>query len=285
MLNLLLTIVFATLIFVVFRVVGNKKLDTFPVLVINYVIAAGCALFFSGNTLNYAEFPVVLAGFVIGALFISIFFTMAKTTEQYGMSTASVVTKMSLIIPVLVGYFLFQENLSLISWLGIAIGVVSVYFNTAKKQGTDTVVVKKPALLFPILCFFGSGIIDASIQALEKQVLNENNFPVFIFCAFASAGIFGFIRLLTLKKMSSLTSQPILIHGIALGIINYFSIYFLILTLREDFLLSAQIFPIANIGILAASTLTGLLIFKEKISLQKTLGVLLACMAIYLISF
>ena len=72
--------------------------------------------------------------------------------------------------------------------------------------------------------------------------------------------------------------------GIALGIVNYGSIYFLLKALRVNGYESSSIFTIINVAIIALSTLMGLLIFKEKISKKNTIGIGLAIISIILIT-
>jgi drug/metabolite transporter (DMT)-like permease len=78
------------------------------------------------------------------------------------------------------------------------------------------------------------------------------------------------------------------VGGLFLGIPNYFSIYFLLKTLEKlnkDFhLTSATIFTLNNILIIMFSIIIGLIIFKEKISLQKIIGFIIALLSIILIT-
>ena len=59
--------------------------------------------------------------------------------------------------------------------------------------------------------------------------------------------------------------------------------FFLVKTLGQ--FQGSYIFPINNIGIVAASTLTAVFVFKEKLSKQNKLGLALAISSILLISF
>ena len=56
-----------------------------------------------------------------------------------------------------------------------------------------------------------------------------------------------------------------LLGGIALGIPNYYSIYFLVQALRHPSLESSTVFTLNNVGIVMAATLIGILFFKEKL--------------------
>jgi multidrug transporter EmrE-like cation transporter len=66
--------------------------------------------------------------------------------------------------------------------------------------------------------------------------------------------------------------------GIILGIPNYFSIYLLVKSYNTLNLLPHQILSIANVGVVIFTSILGLSLFKEKFTIQKTIGLLL-CLA------
>ena len=86
---------------------------------------------------------------------------------------------------------------------------------------------------------------------------------------------------ITTKKRFQLKSIP---FGILLGVVNYGSMYFLLLALRVENTESSTIFTINNIAILALSTLVGLVLFKENISKKNWIGIILAFIAILLVT-
>ncbi|MBK7668019.1 MAG: hypothetical protein IPJ32_12200 [Sphingobacteriaceae bacterium] len=75
-----------------------------------------------------------------------------------------------------------------------------------------------------------------------------------------------------------------MIGGIILGIPNYFSIFFILKSLEANIFTSAQLFPVLNISNVVLTALVGFLVFKEKLSAQNLLGVLLAVISILLIT-
>jgi drug/metabolite transporter (DMT)-like permease len=70
--------------------------------------------------------------------------------------------------------------------------------------------------------------------------------------------------------------------GIALGIPNFFSIYFLLKTFQ--FWDKSIAIPLNNVSIVIVSALLGYFLFKEKLSNINALGVLIAIVSILLIS-
>jgi len=139
--------------------------------------------------------------------------------------------------------------------------------------------------LLPLLLFMGSGIIDASINYFRETHLTTAEFPLFSSTVFAAAAITGFLFIL-LKA----TKQPLKVNfknilgGIALGIPNYFSIFFLLRALQNDQLNSASVFTINNVAIVMFSTLLGIVLFKEKLIPKNWAGIALAVISILLVA-
>jgi drug/metabolite transporter (DMT)-like permease len=75
-----------------------------------------------------------------------------------------------------------------------------------------------------------------------------------------------------------------IVAGVILGIPNYFSLYYLIKMLDSEVFESSTIFTIHNVAIVMVSTLVGILLFKERISMRNAIGIALALIAIFLVT-
>ena len=240
--------------------------------------------FFTGevNPTEIAQQPWFLGTLVLGFLFIVVFNLMAKTSQSVGVSVASVATKMSLVIPVIFGVVVYKEELGVLKVIGILLALAAVYFASIKER---PLVIKKSALLLPILVFLGSGIIDTSIKYVQEVHITENEFPLFSATVFASAASVGIVYILikSLQKPLKVNLKNIL-GGIALGVPNYFSIFYLLRALQNPTLNSASVFTINNVAIVMLSTLLGILLFKEQISFKNWGGIALAVISIILVA-
>ena len=74
-----------------------------------------------------------------------------------------------------------------------------------------------------------------------------------------------------------------IIGGALLGIFNYFSLYFVLITFRD--IGSIITFPILNISVVLITSIIGWIYYKEKYRSINFYGVILACISIYLISY
>jgi len=216
----------------------------------------------------------------LGALFIIVFNLMALTTQRSGLSVVSVATKMSLIIPIIFGLLYYKEHLGLFKFIGILFALIAVYLASAKENTARSI--GKSAIILPLLVFLGSGIIDTSIKFLEDAFVAENDVPLFSSTIFGAAAIIGLLVLLiTIFQNKFKFELKNIVAGIALGIPNYFSIFFLVKALRSGLLDSSGIFTINNVLIVILSTVLGILLFKEKLGRKNWLGIDLALFSLF----
>lgn len=218
----------------------------------------------------------------LGILFIIVFNLMAKTSQDVGVSVASVATKMSLVIPVVFGVLVYKEELGTLKIIGIILALAAVYFASIKEK---YITIKRSSLLLPISVFLGSGIIDTAIKYVQEIHIEENKFPLFSATVFGSAAAVGIIFIIMKSAKTPIKpNHKNILGGIALGVPNYFSVYFLLRALQHPSLNSASVFTINNVSIVMLSTLLGILLFKEQISLKNWGGIALAVISIILVA-
>ncbi len=284
MLDLILCILLSSLLFVIFKLFEVYRVQTLYAIVVNYTVACAVGFFlFEGEATvpQVVQKPWLPYTVALGLLFITVFHLMAQTSQQLGVSVASVASKMSLVIPVLLGVLLYKEHLSFLTIIGVILALTAVYLTSLKKK---SVVVKLESIKLPLLLFIGSGLIDASIKYFQERLIATADFSLFSASVFGSAALFGtlLILLMWFKTPIKFNLRNIL-GGIALGVPNYFTIFFLLRALKYGGLTSASVFTIVNVGVVLLSTLLGILLFKEKLSLKNWAGIVLAIISIVLV--
>ena len=286
MIYLLLSILFNAVLFIIIKLFAKFNIDALQALVVNYFIAFGVGLFFLDTTFS----PTIIlsqdwfkGSVILGFVFISTFYATTITSQRNGLSVASVASKMSVIIPIILGVILYNETLGMIKILGILLALIAVYFTSKKETGE---IQQASNLLFPILVFIGAGTIDSSLKYLQTFHVPSNQIGLFssvtFFCAF-SVGILILV-FLSLKGKIKFAGRNIL-GGIALGLPNFFSLYYLVKMLEAKAFESATLFTIHNIAIVLVSTFVGILFFKERISMRNALGIGLALFALFLVTY
>ena len=285
MLDLALSILCSSLIFVIFKLYPRFGVQTLYAIIFNYFTACLVGFTLMENNVGLTEIPTkswFLGTLFLGMLFIVIFNLMAKTSQVLGVSVASVATKMSLTVPVVLGVFLYAEELGVIKVIGVLLALCAVYFSSIKKSPLP---IGKRSFYLPLLVFLGSGVIDASIQYAEQFLVPPGEFPVFSSTVFASAGCCGIVFILIRSARTRIRIAPqSILGGIALGVPNFFSIYFLLRALQNEVLNSASVFTINNVAIVMFSTLLGIVLFREVLSTRNWVGIGLAVLSIVLVA-
>jgi len=274
-------VLFSSTIFIIFKLFDNYKVNTLQAIIFNYFTAFTIGILSHKSTINYSELPNkpwFIGAIILALLFISVFNIMAITSQKNGVSVAAVAGKMAVVIPVIFGVFLYQEQLSVLKIIGIILALFAVYLITLKNNLDG---IKKASLIFPILLFLGAGIIDTTIKFVQTNYVTSTDTNLFSGILFGLAGVFGI--LIYSIKPSRITIRNG-IAGVVLGIINYYSIYYLLKALDIKDIPSAIIFSINNVSIVALSTLLGLFIFKEKLTSKNWIGIVIAIISILLIT-
>jgi len=281
---LLLSILFSTGLFVVFKYFGIYKIDVLKAIFVNYIVAFSMGFFFAERQIPISEIylqPWFSGALFLGALFVSIFFVMAMTAQKNGVSVTSIAGKMSVVVPVFFGIILYNESVTFLKIVGIIMALIAVYLSSVKEEKSE----KNGTLLLPILLFIGSGTIDTLLKYIQENYVADEDVSIFSGSLFGIAGAFAFLILVikTLKKIESFGYKNI-IAGIILGVPNYYSIIFLIKALQNKNFESSTLFTINNVAIVVVSTLVGLFFFKEKFSVKNKIGVAMAVLAIILVT-
>ncbi len=281
---LLLSILFSTGLFVIFKYFGIYKVDVLKAIFVNYIVAFSMGFLLAERKIPITEIylePWFSGALVLGALFIVIFFVMAMTAQKNGVSVTSIAGKMSVVVPVFFGIILYNESVTFLKIAGIIIALVAVYLSSVKEEKSN----KNGTLLFPILLFIGSGTIDTLLKYIQTNHVADQDISIFSGSLFGIAAFFGFL-ILTFKgiKKREPFGMKNIVAGIVLGVPNYFSIIFLIKALQDKNFESSVLFTVNNVGIVILSTLVGLFIFKEKFSFKNKIGVALAVLGIVLVT-
>ncbi len=284
---LLLSILCSTIINLVFRYFPKYQVDNQQAIAVNYWTCIATGLLTSDISwhvlvdnyqTSWGPYTALL-----GLLFVSVFFGMAVTAQKYGISVSVIAAKMGVIFPVLYAFFFLKEGLTALLIIGIVMSLVSVYF-VSKKDKSFATSKTKWVLLLPLFVLLGSGVIDTSLKIIEQQIIGQSPAAatIMIFCAAALLGTaITIFRIVTKKTV--LTRQN-LVGGIVLGIPNYFSIFFLLKALQSDFFTTSQVYPLNNVGIVVLSTVLSVIIFKERLNKKNMIGIVMALVAIVLIS-
>jgi drug/metabolite transporter (DMT)-like permease len=283
---LILALVFNVIVSAVLKLFAKFDVNALQAIVVNYCTCVITGWIFTGETPvtpDTFNTPWFFWAVLLGISFIIIFNLTAYCTKVDGMTTTIMASKLSLIIPVVCSVALYNESIGLIKLTGILLAFPAVYLST--RAGSEDKVAK--SLLWPALLFVLSGSLDTLVNFVQTRFLaTPADQAAGTIMIFAVAGLTG----LTILAALSITGKvqfafKNVIAGVALGIPNFFSIYFLVKGLNSGVFQSSATIPLFNISVLVFTSLVAIVFFKERANKLQITGLLLATVAILLIAF
>ncbi|TCK85428.1 EamA family transporter [Albibacterium bauzanense] len=282
MIFVLLSIFCSVLVSVILKLSRRYEIPTNQLIAWNYPTALLLNILFYKPDIQAISFNLgntslyLVLGFLLPALFLAI----AASIRYTGIVRTEIAQRISIFIPLIAAFLIFNETPTSRSILGIAIGLLAIFFSirwVADKQS------KNNLWLYPLIIFLGMGIIDI----LFKQVAQHTEVPYTssVFFIFLTALIisFGYIGIRIYKQYEK-PSLSAFFWGIGLGIFNFGNILFYLKAHNAIPENPSIVFSAMNVGVIALGALVGLVIFKEKLTVLNKIGILLAILAILIIA-
>jgi drug/metabolite transporter (DMT)-like permease len=291
MIYLLLTVLATSGMILMFKVFEVFKINTLQGLFFNYITAAIWCNFMadSGNVAGtsfwlHPWFPYTC---LLGVMFIAIFYATAVTAQKIAVSVSIVAGKMSLVLTVLFISYYFGEDISLIKWVGIIGALAAVYLTTRREEKARISGVG--AIIFPLLVFVGSALVDSSLKMLEHKYFKNGDVNEQLAITFSAAFVTGFsiwlFRKITNRGVDNQVTWRALLGGASLGTLNYIATFTLIKTLNEGLMPGSAVFPVMNISVVAVTSIAAVFLFKERLSKLNITGIILSMLFIAIIAF
>ena len=282
MFYIILAILTSTAIIVTFRIFERFGISIVQAIIINYLVAS--VFGFLSETGNFSfsaipDQPWFLSALVVGALLIISFNFFAFSAQYSGISITAISSRMSVVMPVALGFLIFNDPVNIFKITGIVLALIAFYLTSKKNKN---IIVNPKYAWLPVLLFVAVGTNDSMFKIAEHFYIG-GDFVVFLATAFGVALFLG-LAVLLIKRIESKEKFAVknLIAGIILGLLNWFStLYFL----KGLDIFDVSVFvPLYNIGVVALSAIIGFLVFKEKLTKLNWLGISLAVIAIFLIA-
>jgi drug/metabolite transporter (DMT)-like permease len=214
------------------------------------------------------------------------FFLVASSSAKAGISITTTAGKMSVIFPIVFSMIIDpSDQLSILKSAAIGAALIGVALTVYKpgKGGFDRTVI-----LIPLLLFVGMGIVDSLVKFAQHRSVDDSETALFSAVLFFNAFLSGLIILLFRPRFyRSFTRLTNWGWGVLLGAVNFGSIYFLVRALNYispagNTIDSSVIFGINNIGVVALSVMTGLLVFRERLASINWVGISISALALLL---
>ena len=290
MIDLAITITTFSMMIMLFKYFEKIGVNNLIAITLNYFTAGTLALssYLTENSIyelrSNINSNLVIIGLIVGGLFVITFNLYAYSAQKIGITLSTVSNKMSMVIPILIGIILFKEEITFFKILGIFLALGAIVFSS--KEDKKSKKLSKMNIIILFLLFIGQGLADGILNWGQRNILNSENMNLFFTMIFLSAGFAGGLYSIFKIKTSNLVmDKKSILWGITLGIPNYLTLLYFIRSLKNELFSSYQVFPIVNIGVIVMCTILSVIIFKEKVSIFKWIGVGFGILAISLILF
>lgn len=285
MVYLIIAILTSTSIMILFKVFKRYEISVMQAITVNYLVASAFGFSVSStpatlNTITTA--PWFDMSLIVGITFIAGFFLFALSAQKAGVAITAVASKMSVVIPVILGFTIFGEYISVLKILGIIFTLSAFYLIFKKEKGFK---VDYRFIILPLMLFIANGSNDSLLKFTQHNFINSNNdFILFLSTIFFIALLLGGLILgynMTFKQKKIKFKN--IFAGIFLGLLNWYSTLYFLKAL--SILDVSVVVPVLNVSIVSLSALTGYFVFKEKLRPINWLGIFLALLAILFIAF
>jgi drug/metabolite transporter (DMT)-like permease len=284
---LFLAILGSGVIPVIFRAFEGWRVNLFWAIPSNYVTCVLVGQILTGNALNLGGLmsqPWIGFAALQGILLAVNFYLLAHTAQRAGVAIAALASRLSVAIPSLLAFALYGDSLGVVKIAGLTTALLALYLCTAPDHNKG-VLKSRLFQLLPILVFITFGCYFSILKYLQTYYLDNSSYHYYVMSGF----VFSFVSSIVIGLGKGLISPSDfgvkhVLAGIFLGVVNYVAVYALLTVLALEGWQSSQLFPIYSVGVVAVSALLAMLLFGERLSRQKTLGLAVGMAAVVLLN-
>ena len=217
----------------------------------------------------------------LGILLPSVFLCLARSLQYAGIVKTEIAQRLSVVLSLLAAFFIFQEQFNTLKIIGIVLGVFAVFSLLFSHQHDKTGQPStKQAMLYLALVWFGYALIDVLLKYTTGLGLQ---FAVALNLMFICAFILSLAYIVMTTK--TVGNRKNILAGMGLGLLNFANIA---LYVKAHMLLKdtpAIVFAGMNILVVVFGALSGLIIFKEKLTPTTALGLTLGLASVICLGY
>ncbi|HLO74568.1 MAG TPA: DMT family transporter [Flavobacterium sp.] len=277
----ILSVICSVSVGILLKIAKRYSLHIFQIITWNYSVALLFTYFLFNPQIKESNNALPLELLISLSILLPIVFLFQNTSIKHtGIVKTDIAQRLSLFIPIIASYFIFQETFNSYKIAGLIIGFSAIFFMLFKKSEIKN---SPSKLLYPILVLLGFGIIDT----LFKKVAASSSIPFtttlfFIFCgAFVVSLLILFYKIIFQKENIKFKNC---LWGIGLGLLNFGNILFYLKAHKALSENPSTVFAGMNMGVIVLGSLAGILLFKEKMTKWNYFGIVLAIISIICIT-
>ena len=275
--NLLLTVLSSAMVSIIMRFSDGKIKNNFAMLAVNYMMCAFLAWAYTGFGSWFlsgtGRQSTVIMGWINGILYLAGFVLLQRNIRTNGVVLSSTFIKLGLLVSMVVSVVFFGERPQLWQWAGFLLAVAAIILmNYRPGQGKA----ENAAGLILLLLAGGGG--DAMSKFFEElgNPAHSGHFLLYTFLV-ALALCVNLYRIRGEKP-----GKREWLFGLLIGIPNFFSAKFLLGALKD--IPAVIVYPVYSVSTILAVTVTGILVFREKLDKRQWLALAMILVALVLLN-
>jgi drug/metabolite transporter (DMT)-like permease len=283
MLYIFLSICCSVTVSILLKLAKRYHIDVLQAVVWNYSAAIFLTWLFFKPQLHQQQIAHGYTYLSLGLLLPALFLVIAASVRASGIVRTDIAQRLSLLIPLMAAFLLFNELLTRYKIIGITIGFAAMICSIPSKQKSSAGRQGNASWLYLLIVFAGFGIIDVLFKkiALFKDISYTTSLFIIYILAFVVSLIFLAIQI---SRKKTRFSWPHILIGWVLGVVNFGNILFYIKAHQALASTPSTVFAAMNIGVVVLAALVGLIAFKEKLSVLNKAGIAMAIIAIVIVA-
>lgn len=284
----LISVICSVTVAVLLKLAKQDGVETKQVIVWNYPMAVVLTYFILQpeiESMSWTSLPLTLY-IPLAVLLPGMFVFIALSIRYSGLVKTEVAQRLSLFIPLLASFFLFNERLQGNKLLGIGLGLLAIVCSIGWRKSAS--ITNLPDMryrsLYPLLVFIGMGIIDILFKQVALHVTIpyvSSIFIIFVMAMLIAFGLLGYF--IWIEKQ--VFSFKAIAYGLILGAFNFCNILFYMKAHRALPENPSIVFTGMNIGVISLGALVGVVFFKERLSGLNYLGIALSIVSVLIIAY
>ena len=252
------------------------RLDLGQMVLWNYAVASLLCLLLLHPRMDAASLARMPWGIALalGVVLPGLFVIMGRAVRSAGIVRADIAQRLSLLLSLAAAFSLFGQKVDAWQVLGMALGSLAMLALLARPAARA---LRGDAAVWLLAVWFGYALVDVLLKLLA---LRGANFSTALQSSFLLAFVcMAVAQVLRLARGTRLDARS-LGGGLVLGLLNYANIDLYIRAHQSLSANPAVVFAGMNLGVVALSSLVGMLWLREPTSRVNRAGIVLAGLAI-----
>ncbi len=279
MFYLLMAIISSAMVSILMRISEKYVRGNMVMFCANYAACMAVSLIYMVGIRSVAfeagtEIAVSL-GAVTGFLYLAAFVLLQKNINCNGIIFSGAAMKLGgVLVPTMVAVLLFQERMKWLQLAGAVLAVAAIILINIEKGEVNRGGRKQ----WLVILLLVSGFADTMSNIFDKfgpPVLKN----LYLFCTFFAALLIALT--LALRRKQQITTADLLC-GLLIGIPNYYSARFLLLSFES--VPAVVAYPVFSVGTIIVISTAGAVFFHERLSRQKKVALLLILVSLIMLN-